>query len=166
MNDDFFEHVQREVAHLELQTVTNGTETLEAVSLTADVLLALLNQFKVPEIYKLDVVISSSSIVVKGEARKLMIKIPFSLSMKPGGLHEGRIRFIVKEMSPVNVPWLNHKIFNHPPYVVFKEGYIYLSLKPLDQLKKMKNKTIEHVEIKNDKLIVLIRSNKVVQKQP
>ncbi|MEW9668708.1 hypothetical protein [Ammoniphilus sp. 3BR4] len=162
--NDFFERVKREVAHLELQTAANGSETFEAVSLTADVLLALLNQFKIQEIQKLDVVISGSSIVVKGEARKLMIKIPFSVSMKPAEVREGKIRFIVKEMSPVNVPWLNQKIFNHPPYVVFEEGCIYLSLKPLDYLQKLKNKTIDHVEIKNDKLMVLIRPYKVIQR--
>lgn len=134
------------------QAVQSSTSAAVSIPITDTMIQTLINQANSDDLHQLRIQIDDTSLVIRGIARKLMIKIPFSVSLQPVSSVEGKLIFSINQMSPVNTPWLNQKIFNHPPYLTFKDGYIHLNLEPLKEIKEMKGKFIHDVEIREGKL--------------
>ncbi|RXT06315.1 hypothetical protein [Ammoniphilus sp. CFH 90114] len=157
--NNFFEQVRRESTRIAYRTVADHSNSTQTFAFKADLLKDLINQVKGQELQDIHVVINDTSIVVTGVARKLMIKIPFSMTMRPVSTERGALAFLVDEMTPVNVPWLNQKVFNHPPYLHFKDGLLTLNLEPLKKMEEFDDMEIQQVDIHDGKIFVVLGAN-------
>ncbi|MEW9668684.1 hypothetical protein [Ammoniphilus sp. 3BR4] len=122
------------------------------VPLTAKMIQAALVQAQIENVQKLKVTIHNSLLYIQGEARKWMIKIPFSLVLQPAKVHGRTVAFLIQEMTPILNETVNQQIFNRPPYLHYQDRHIYLDLNQLDLIRSIKRGSIKQMEIKEDLL--------------
>ncbi len=163
------ERIKRAFSSLEslpvIQQAIKSTTASVSIPITASMLEATLNQTRLKDLEEIQIQIDDTSLILRGVVRKLMIKVPFSVTLQPVSTQDGKLVFALSRMSPLNATWINQKIFNHPPYLIFKEGLIYLDLEPIKHLEQLQGKFIHHIEIKEGTLWINIRTALDIQKQ-
>ncbi|WP_134701684.1 hypothetical protein [Ammoniphilus sp. YIM 78166] len=163
------ERIKRAFSSLEglpvIQQAIKSTTASVSIPITASMIQATLNQSQLKDFEKIQIQIDDTSLILRGEVRKLMIKVPFSVTLQPVSTQDGKLVFALSRMSPLNASWINQKIFHHPPYLFFKDGLIYLDLEPVKHLEQLQGKFIHHIEIKDGTLWINIRTVIDIQKQ-
>jgi hypothetical protein len=73
------------------------------------------------------------------EIKKMMLKknVPFTIKFKPIQLEKRMIVFELAEMKPVDMNFINNKIFNSPPFLEYTNRTIKIDLNAWDIVKKI-----------------------------
>lgn len=122
------------------------------IPLTAKMIQAALVQAQIENVQKLNVTIKNSLLYIQGEARKWMIKIPFSLVLQPSSAHGRTVAFLIREMTPIMNETVNQQIFHRPPYLHYQNKHIFLDLNQLELIRNIKRGSIKQIKIKEDLL--------------
>ncbi|MEW4282288.1 hypothetical protein [Priestia koreensis] len=127
------------------------------IPITADLLSKMIaKQLDPNEIRDFQLTFEDENLVIKGTAKKMLLKIPFQLTLQPVKTEKRTIYFALKEMKPLNQDWIRSKALNKPPLLSYEEGHVKLDLNQLDKIKYVPVGNIQHMEIKNEKLWVKI----------
>lgn len=95
--------------------------------------------------------ITSEHLVIHGttEVKKLMIKknVPFTVILKPIQLEKRTILFELADMKPVDMNFINNKIFNRPPFLEYTNRTIKIDANAWDIVKKVPVGNIKSYEL-------------------
>lgn len=122
------------------------------VPLTSSMIQTLIVQAQLDDVQKIKVEIMDQAIRFQGVARKLLLKIPFTILLKPASVQNRILMLTIVEMTPINQNWLNGRIFHHPPHLLFQEGKLHLDLNEFEVIRQLNIGIIKDVEIKDNKV--------------
>ena len=125
--------------------------TTEGVSIpiTAKMMASLIEKKSGEE--DIDVHISPEYIVLRGttEVKRMMLKkkVAFTVTLKPVQIEKRTILFQLVGMKPVNVNFINHKLFNRPPFFEYHNRMIKIDFNAWDMVKKVPVGQIKSFEL-------------------
>lgn len=126
------------------------------IPITESMIKKALERAELEDISNLIVYFVDDTLVVEGKTKKLAMSISFSFVLRPQKSSGRQMFFDIVEMKPLNIGWINKKIFTQPPYVTCEENVICLDLNGFDVIKKIPVGTIQSFQIEGDKLWVKI----------
>jgi hypothetical protein len=126
------------------------------VPITEGMIKKALERAELDDISNLVVYFVDDTLVIEGKTKKLAMSISFSFVLRPQKSLERQLFLDIMEMKPLNIGWINKKIFTQPPYVTCEGSTICLDLDGFDVIKKIPVGTIQSFQIENDKLWVKI----------
>ncbi|MDT0160657.1 hypothetical protein [Bacillus sp. AG4(2022)] len=105
-------------------------------------------------LYNIEVVFRDNHIRITGTAKKLLLKIPFSIVLTPSSAEKRIIKFDTGSMTPLNHDWIKKKIFNNPPYVNFENDLLHINLNGFEKVRAIPVGQILDFKIEDDKMWV------------
>lgn len=138
------------------QLKTMAEKASVPLPITAEMLkrvIALSNN----EVFGLEAHIEQDWIKIKGKFEKKMlvtVNVPFEITLKPKSYEERTVTFEIVEISPLDIGWMNEKIFNNPPYCSYVDRSVKMDFNAWDIVRKVPVGKIKRLEIKDDKLYV------------
>lgn len=107
-------------------------------------------------LYEVEVLFRDNYIQVSGIAKKLLLKIPFSIELIPSSAEQRIIKFDIRSITPLNHDWIKKKIFNKPPYVNFENDLLHINLNGYEKVRAIPVGQIVDFKIEDDKMWVRI----------
>lgn len=124
---------------------TNGVP----LKITSGMLEHLINRNE--DVKNVKVEISPEYFVLHGETevKKMMLKknISFTLKLKPVQIENRSIQFELVEMKPVDMNFINNKIFNRPPFLEYNNRTLIIDFNAWDNVKKVPVGNIKSYEM-------------------
>lgn len=124
---------------------TNGL----SIPITATMLERLINLKSDEQDIKVE--ITPEHLVLHGttEVKKMMLKknISFTIILKPFLLEKRTILFELVDMKPVDMNFINSKIFNRPPFLEYTNRTIKIDFNAWDNVKKIPVGNIKSYEL-------------------
>ncbi|MGE7761551.1 hypothetical protein [Peribacillus sp. NPDC097895] len=119
------------------------------IKVTASMLERIINMKSNEQ--KIKVEITPKHIVLWGttEVKKMMFKknVPFRITIKPVHVDNRTISFELVEMKPIDRNFINHKIFNRPPFFEFENRMIKMNVNAWNIVRKIPVGTIKSYEL-------------------
>jgi hypothetical protein len=95
--------------------------------------------------------ITPEHLILRGtmEVKKLMLKknVSFAITLKPFKLEKRLILLTLVEMKPLNMDFINSKIFNKPPFMEYDNQTVKIDLNAWDIMKKIPLGNIKSYEL-------------------
>ncbi|QFT87696.1 hypothetical protein FIU87_03440 [Bacillus sp. THAF10] len=107
-------------------------------------------------IHDMEVIIEDNFISITGKVKKLFFTIPFTLKLVPNKTENRSIYFEVTNMTPLNLNWIKHRIFNKPPYVQYENKIIQLNLDGFEKIKSIPVGKVQKLRIEKNKIWVTL----------
>lgn len=128
------------------------------IPITSDTLMHILQKQvnQNDKIYNLEIIFQNDFIRISGIAKKLLVKIPFTLDLKPLKSEKRLLYFEVKQIKPLNQEWIKSKVLNKPPLLTYIKGNMKLDLNGVEKIRAISIGNIQSFEIKDRKLWVKI----------
>ncbi|WP_172200664.1 hypothetical protein [Saccharibacillus qingshengii] len=129
-----------------------ANEQTVRLPITAAMLQYLFEKKSIAGVEKLEVGIVDGAVSIQGKAEKMLLSVPFQISLKPQRA-EGRVlHFEVAAFTPANLEVVKKKVLDQPPLVSYAQGVVALDLNGLEAVKKVPLGSIKSIDIKDDKL--------------
>ncbi|WP_134701712.1 hypothetical protein [Ammoniphilus sp. YIM 78166] len=145
-----------EIGKIKSQTAKTIHRASIPIPLSGVLIQTALVQAQLEDVQKIKVTIDGGYLHIRGEVRKWMVKVPFTLALKPSEAHERTVAFLIHEMTPSLNERIKQHIFHRPPYLRYEEKQIFLDLNQIEVIRNFKQGTIKNLEINGDKLWVRI----------
>lgn len=127
-------------------------EQTVSIPITGAMMQYLLQKKTVDGVTKLYVEIIEGMVKIKGNAKKMLISVPFEILLKPQRSEGRLLHFEIIKFSPANLEIVKKNVFNQPPFVSYEQGVVSFDLNGLDVVKKVPIGNIKSIEIKEDKV--------------
>ena len=129
---------------------TNGL----SIPITAAMLERLIEMKSDEQDVKVE--ITAEYLIIHGttEVKKMMLKknVSFTITLKPVQLEKRTIIFELVEMKPVDMNFINSKIFNRPPFLEYTNRTIKIDFNAWDIVKKVPVGNIKSYEMNDGTL--------------
>lgn len=147
--------------HPEVQKLKTHTEKALyrasiPIPLSSKMIQTAIVQAQVEDVQKIRVRIREGHLHISGEARKWMLKLPFSLTLRPSHAHGRTIAFFIQEMNPILNEKFNQHLFNRPPYLQYENQQIFLDLNQIEAIRKIRKGSVKQMEIRGETLWIKI----------
>ncbi|RLQ94303.1 hypothetical protein [Falsibacillus albus] len=122
----------------------------------------MLNEIikKTENIKDTHVEIANGLILITGKAEvgKMFIKktIPFSITLQPVQMKDRELLFKIIEFKPVNMKFLNKRIFNKSPHLTYLDDHIKIDFNGWGVVQRIPVGAIKRYKIDEGKIIVTI----------
>lgn len=145
-----------EIGKMRAQTARTIHQASIPIPLSGVLIQTALVQAQLEDVQKIKVTIGDGYLHIRGEVRKWMVKVPFTLALKPSEAHGRMVSFFIHEMTPSLNERIKQHVFHRPPYLHYEEKQIFLDLNQIEVIRNLKKGAIKQMEIKGDKLWVKI----------
>lgn len=133
------------------RAVQTANEQTVRLPITAAMLQYLLEKKPIDGIEKLEVRIADGAVLIQGKTKKMLLSVPFRISLKPQRAEDRVLYFEVAAFTPANLEIVKKKVFDQPPFVSYTQGIVALDLNGLEAVKKVPVGSIKSIDIKNYK---------------
>lgn len=120
------------------------------------ILQSQTEKFEFEGIYDLEVLFIDNYIKITGNAKKLLLKIPFKIELAPSKAEQRMVKFKIRSMTPLNQDWIKKKIFNKQPFVNYENELLQIDLNGFEKVKAIPIGQIQDFKIEEDKMWVRI----------
>ncbi|WP_099363674.1 hypothetical protein [Fredinandcohnia onubensis] len=114
---------------------------------------------KTDKVKDTNLLIANDGITLTGkiEVEKLFNKeVSFKIVLLPVKMENREIHLKIKNFKPLNLNFLNKKIFNNPPYLSYDGKLITINLNNLEKVKRVPIGNIKKYKLTDGKMIVSI----------
>ncbi|RRN71235.1 hypothetical protein EI200_12360 [Peribacillus simplex] len=119
------------------------------ITVTAAMIKRIIKMKSYDQVIKVE--ITPKHIVLSGttEVKKMMFKknVAFRITLKPVHVEKRTISFELVEMEPIDRNFINHRIFNKPPFFEFENRTIKMNVNAWNILSKIPVGTIKSYEL-------------------
>ncbi|WP_042458994.1 hypothetical protein [Neobacillus dielmonensis] len=146
-----------------LEKVKNGVNKIRdekgvPISISQQMIHELIK--KTDKVKETSVVIAEDGITITGktEVEKLMIKkdISFLIKLLPVKMENREIHFKIEKFKPLNLNFLNKKIFHNPPFLSYDGNLIKMDVNGWEKVKKVPFGNIKNYELTDGKITLSI----------
>ena len=114
---------------------------IDAVNLSipvpANYIETLLLKSQPENISDLAVTYSDDVLVISGKTKKALFKIPFDVRLKPEHSQDRILIFSIDSVSPIDLDWVNKRIFQMPPTLSYQDRNLYVNLNGIPAVAKV-----------------------------
>jgi hypothetical protein len=106
----------------------------------------------------LDIAEAGITVTGKTEVETLLIKkeVSFMIKLLPVKMENREIHFKIEKFKPLNLDFINKKIFNHPPFLSYDGKIIKMDFNGFENVKKIPIGNIKKYELTDGKIILSI----------
>lgn len=148
---DIFKQIKSEVLKIK-------EEKSIPIPITEQMLHEIVNQ--TDRVDNTSIIITNENIYLSGETeiKKKFIhkKVTFSITLQPSRIMDRQLYFKIVQFTPVNLNFINNKIFNRPPYLTYKDGEIAMDFNSWEIVRKIPFGNIKNYELTDGKIILYI----------
>lgn len=126
------------------------------IRISADLLKKTIENREINDIEDLMVRFVDDTLVIEGKSKKMLIKIPFKIILRPIYNNDLKIYFSVVKISPIDAEWLKSKILQRPPMLKYDNSNLELDIDALDVIKNIPVGKIRSIKIENQCLIARV----------